>query len=55
MDLTAEHDDFLREERLAIQRLDEINDLIAMDEERREADPDDIAGTERTLERLWRE
>lgn len=55
MDRTAEHDDFLREERLAIQRLDEINDLIAMDEERREADPDDIEETEAYLEKFWRQ
>ena len=55
VDRTAELDDFLREERLAVQRMDDINDLIAMDEERRMADPDDIADTERYLTKFWRE
>ena len=55
MDRTAELDDFLREERLAIQRIDEINDLIALEEERREADPDGLLEDEALLNRLWRE
>ena len=43
---TAELDDFLREERQDLQRTDDINDLIAIEEERRMADPDDIEDTE---------
>ena len=49
---TAEPD-WLREERLAVQRMDEINDLIAEDEARREADPDDMEGTLRLLDKEW--
>lgn len=41
--------EFLAEERLELQRMDEINDLIAADEERREQDPDDIEATERYI------
>lgn len=50
-----EHAAFLREERAEIQRMDEINDRIAEDEERRERDPDDMEGTLRLLEKEWQQ
>lgn len=45
--------EFLAEERRELQRMDEINDLIAEDEERRERDPDDMEGTLRLLDKEW--
>lgn len=52
---TAELDEFLREERAAVQRMDELADLAALEEERREADPDGLLEDEALLNRLWRE